>query len=72
MLLQFRMIIKSKGIEVKIGKHIAFKLENLGQQRFTRGKTLGADYAEEKLKFRIEERNKKAVNNKEAISANSP
>ena len=55
---EFLMIIKSKGIEVKTGKHIAFKLENLGQQRFTRGKTLGSDYTEEQLKIRIEERNK--------------
>ena len=55
---EFLIIIKSKGIEVKTGKHIAFKLENLGQQRFTRGKTLGTDYTEEQLKLRIEERSK--------------
>lgn len=55
---EFLMIIKSKGIEVKTGKHIAFKLENLGQQRFTRGKTLGSDYTEEQLKSRIEELSK--------------
>lgn len=37
--------------EVKHGKHIAFKLEN--QQRFTRGRTLGLDYSEESIKYRI-------------------
>lgn len=55
---EFLRLIKSKGIEVKDGKHIAFKLEELGQQRFTRGKTLGFDYTEERLKLRIEELNK--------------
>lgn len=55
---EFLKLIKSKGIEVKHGKHIAFKLEELGQQRFTRGKTLGFDYTEEQLKIRIEELNK--------------
>lgn len=55
---EFLSLIKSKGIEVKEGKHIAFKLEELGQQRFTRGKTLGFDYTEEQLKLRIEERSK--------------
>lgn len=55
---EFLKLIKSKGIEVKHGKHISFKLEELGQQRFTRGKTLGFDYTEEQLKLRIEELNK--------------
>ena len=55
---QFIRLTKSKGVEVKEGKHISFKLENLGQQRFTRGKTLGFDYTEEELKRRIKELNK--------------
>ena len=54
---EFMEIVKSRGIEVKEGKYIAFRLEKLGQERFTRGKTLGADYTEEQLKSRIEERN---------------
>lgn len=37
--------------EVKYGKYIAFKLEN--QQRFTRGRTLGLDYSEESIMYRI-------------------
>lgn len=56
---EFLTLIKNKGIEVKEGKHIAFKLEGLGQQKFTRGKTLGFDYTQEQLKRRIEGLNKK-------------
>ena len=37
--------------EIKIGKHIAFRSEN--QQRFTRAKTIGANYTEERIKERI-------------------
>lgn len=37
--------------EIKIGKHIAFRSKN--QQRFTRAKTIGANYTEERIKERI-------------------
>ena len=39
------------GYEIKIGKHIAFRTKN--QQRFTRAKTIGANYTEERIKERI-------------------
>ncbi|EFO70833.1 hypothetical protein HMPREF9211_1513 [Lactobacillus iners LactinV 01V1-a] len=39
------------GYEIKHGKHIAFKPKD--KQRFTRAKTIGADYTEERLKERI-------------------
>ena len=39
--------------EIKYGKHIAFKKN--GKERFTRAKTIGADYTEERLKERISE-----------------
>lgn len=42
------------GYEIKSGKHIAFKHKN--KDRFTRAKTIGADYTEERLKERIEEK----------------
>ncbi len=42
------------GCEIKYGKHIAFKPKN--KARFTRAKTIGEDYTEEKLKERIAER----------------
>ena len=43
------------GYEIKHGKHIAFKPKD--KQRFTRAKTIGEDYTEERLKERIIERN---------------
>lgn len=42
--------------EIKFGKHIAFKQKN--QQRFTRAKTIGANYTEEKIKERIRNKDK--------------
>ena len=41
------------GYEIKHGKHIAFRPKD--NQRFTRAKTIGEDYAEERLKERITE-----------------
>ena len=41
------------GYEIKYGKHIAFKPKD--KQRFTRAKTIGEDYTEERLKDRITE-----------------
>lgn len=43
--------MKIKGYEIKQGKHIAFKYKD--KERFTRSKTIGADYTEEKIKERI-------------------
>lgn len=37
--------------EIKSGKYISFRAE--GQERFTRSKTLGADYTEEQIRNRI-------------------
>ena len=42
------------GYEIKYGKHIAFKPKN--KPRFTRAKTIGEDYTEERLKERIAEK----------------
>ena len=41
------------GYEIKYGKHIAFKQK--GKARFTRAKTIGADYTEDRIKERISE-----------------
>ena len=46
--------------EIKIGKHIAFKSKN--QQRFTRTKTIGANYTEERIKERILNKDKELGN----------
>lgn len=43
--------MESCGYEIKIGKHIAFRSKN--QQRFTRAKTIEANYTEERIKERI-------------------
>ena len=43
------------GYEIKYGKHIAFKQN--GKARFTRAKTIGADYTEDRIKERISESN---------------
>ena len=41
------------GYEIKYGKHIAFKHKD--KERFTRAKTIGEDYTEDRLKERISE-----------------
>lgn len=43
--------MESCGYEIKYGKHIAFRSKN--QQRFTRAKTIGENYTEERIKVRI-------------------
>ena len=43
------------GYEIKHGKHIAFKQK--GKERFTRSRTIGADYTEDRIKERISESN---------------
>ena len=45
----FIELMKQAEIEVKEGKHIAFKLEGQQQQRFVRGKTIGQNYTKEGL-----------------------
>ena len=52
--------MKSCGYEIKQGKHIAFRSKN--QQRFTRAKTIGANYTEERIKERILNKDKELGN----------
>ena len=52
--------MKSFGYEIKLGKHIAFRKK--GQQRFTRAKTIGANYTEERIKERILNKDKELGN----------
>ena len=44
--------MESLDYEIKFGKHIAFRHKD--KQRFTRAKTIGEDYTEEKIKERID------------------
>ena len=52
----FIELMNQAKIEVKEGKHIAFKLE--GQQRFVRGKTMGENYTKEGLVEAIKNKTK--------------
>ncbi|AVQ21825.1 relaxase [Fusobacterium necrophorum subsp. funduliforme] len=52
----FLKIMEQYGYEIKFGKYIAFKQKN--QQRFTRAKTMGDNYTEEKIKERIRNKDK--------------
>ena len=52
----FLKIMEQYGYEIKFGKHIAFKQKN--QHRFTRAKTIGTNYTEEKIKERIRNKDK--------------
>ena len=64
------------GYEIKFGKYIAFKKN--GKERFTRAKTIGEDYTEERLKERIlENANQKTFTVKKRVGniidiANNP
>ena len=47
----FLRLIQEAGYEIKTGKYISFRAE--GQERFTRSKTIGENYTEERIKERI-------------------
>ena len=47
----FLRLMQEAGYEIKTGKHISFRAE--GQERFTRPKTIGENYTEERIKERI-------------------
>ena len=47
----FLRLMQDSGYEVKQGKYISFRAE--GQERFTRAKTIGDNYTEERIKERI-------------------
>jgi hypothetical protein len=48
---EFLNLLRKEGVEVKEGKHIAFRMP--GQQRFIRGKSIGPRYEREQIKSRI-------------------
>lgn len=52
---EFLKLMQEAGYEIKLGKYISFRAE--GQERFTRAKTIGENYSEERLKERIAGRN---------------
>jgi hypothetical protein len=48
---EFRSFMREAGYEIKHGKHITFRAA--GQERFTRAKTVGDNYTEERIRERI-------------------
>ena len=52
---EFMKMMQDAGYEIKTGKYISFRAE--GQERFTRAKTIGENYTEERIKERIQGRN---------------
>ena len=49
---EFLKLMQEAGYEIKTGKYISFRAE--GQERFTRAKTIGDNYTEERIKERIQ------------------
>lgn len=47
----FLRLMQEAGYEIKTGKYISFRAK--GQERFTRSKTIGENYTEERIKERI-------------------
>lgn len=50
----FLRLMQEAGYEIKTGKYISFRAK--GQERFTRSKTIGENYTEERIKERIARR----------------
>lgn len=55
----FKKIMIGKGYELKEGKHLSFKHKD--KERFTRCKTIGEDYTEDKIKERIKNDKHKSI-----------
>ena len=49
---EFLKLMQEAGYEIKPGKYISFRAE--GQERFTRAKTIGENYTEERIEERIQ------------------
>lgn len=52
---EFLKQMQEAGYEIKTGKYISFRA--VGQERFTRAKTIGENYTEDRIKERIQGRN---------------
>lgn len=56
---EFLELMKLGGYEIKHGKLMSFRAG--GQERFTRGKTVGLNYTEERIRQRIHQKHQKTV-----------
>ena len=66
---EFLKLMQEAGYEIKTGKYISFRAE--GQERFTRSKTIGENYTEERIRERIQGRNPRKLqrqNDRSSIS----
>lgn len=52
---EFLRLMQEVGYEIKPGKYVSFRAE--GQERFTRAKTIGDNYTEERIRERVQGRN---------------
>lgn len=52
---EFLKLMQEAGYEIKTGKYISFRAE--GQERFTRAKTIGENYTEDRIKERVQGQN---------------
>ena len=69
---EFLKLMQDAGYELKPGKYISFRAE--GQERFTRAKTIGENYTEERIKERIQGRNSRksqVQTNRKGVSLSS-
>ena len=66
---EFLNLMQEAGYEIKSSKYISFRAE--GQERFTRSKTIGENYTEERIRERIQGRNPRKLqrqNDRSSIS----
>lgn len=63
---EFLLLMQREKYEIKSGKYISFRAE--GQERFTRSKTLGADYTEEQIRNRIAGGKRIEIENSQRVS----
>lgn len=63
---EFLLLMQREKYEIKSGKYISFRAE--GQERFTRSKTLGADYTEEQIRNRITGGKRIEIENTQRVS----
>ena len=63
---EFLKLMEEAGYEIKYGKYISFRAE--GQERFTRAKTIGENYTEDRIKERIVGRNPRKLVRSKNIS----
>ena len=60
----FLKLMEEAGYEMKTGKYISFRA--VGQERFTRSKTIGENYTEERIRERIKGRSSRRITSRQS------